>query len=179
MYLGRRVTRKQPENPRNPATWSPRRKERFWLKVRVSGADDCWPWLGRIGSKGIGRYGIRVAPKVTIDVYAPRAAWILTHGALRPRMEVFHVCPHLSCVNPRHLGAGRPVERVAHAKARGRIPAGASHHAAKLTPTQVRAIRALKVTQPSLRAVDLAGSLGISISRLQALWRGEGWQRDR
>ena len=41
------------------------------------------------------------------------------------------------------------------------------------------AIRALKATQPSLRAVDVAGRLGISLSRLQALWRGEGWRRDR
>lgn len=64
---------------------------------------------------------------------------------------VFHLCARLSCVPPRHLRAGRAApDRLEQAKARGRVPAGADHQAAKLSPGQVRRLRRLKAVRPEL-----------------------------
>lgn len=172
----RRATRSEVSpDPRDPTGWAPARVRRFWRKVATAGPDDCWPWLGRIGGKGIGRFAVRLPSGGSLDIYAPRAAWILTHGSVPGDREVFHLCERLSCVNPRHLRVGQPADRLEQTKARGRVPAGADHHAAKLTPGQVRRLRRLKADRPALRAKDVAPRYGISPTRLQAIWRGEGW----
>lgn len=166
---------------RNPLEWSAERQDRFWAKVERGADDQCWRWLGRGSVNGFGRFGIRVNRKRTIDVYAHRAAWVLTYGRAVPAgSEVFHaVCGDRLCVNPYHLQLGVARERLAAAKARGTLPAGERHHAAKLTAMEVRQLRAAKESDPAARPIDMAAAAGISRTRMAAILRGEGWERDR
>ena len=164
------------EVPSEPSTWSSERRARFWDKVGRSERDACWPWLGRSSPKGFGRFSIRISAKRIVDVYAHRAAWILTNGPLLEGLEVFHLCHALGCVNPKHLRTGTPLDRVQQVKAKGRVPAGEAHHAAKVTAQDVAELRALKAARPGVRAADVAPEVGLSPTRVQAIWRGEGWK---
>lgn len=165
----------------DPLSWSAERRERFWAKVDRRGDDECWRWRGRTSRNGFGRFGIRLDRSCTIDVYAHRAAWVLSARQSVPKdREVFHAaCGELLCVNPRHLQIGSAQDRLDAAKARGAVPAGERHHAAKLTATAVRRLRAAKQADPSLRPADLAAVTGLTRTRLAAILRGEGWNRER
>lgn len=99
-----------------PATSSGSLYERFWAKVDVGQAHECWRWLA---CRSVGSYG-RIYAGVTLGgpaVWsAPRVAWVLTFGPLPDGYEVDHLChttdplcpagvecEHRSCVNPYHL----------------------------------------------------------------------------
>lgn len=163
---------------RNPLEWSAERQARFWAKVERGADDQCWRWLGRGSANGFGRFGIRVNRKRTIDVYAHRAAWVLTYGRAVPAGgEVFHaVCGDRLCVNPYHLQLGVAQDRLAAASARGTLPAGERHHAAKLTMRQVEELRRRKAADERVSASQLAEEVGISRTRMEAILRGDGWQ---
>lgn len=76
---------------------------RFWSKVDKRGPDECWPWIGGMGTHG---YGVlywkgRVEPghRVSMDI----------HGVEMPEgMFVDHICRNRPCVNPAHLRVVTP-----------------------------------------------------------------------
>lgn len=70
------------------------RRRRFWRNVRVTGPDDCWPWLGATDAGGQAVYRGRPACET---------AWELTARPLPPHASLQHRCGHAWCVNPRHL----------------------------------------------------------------------------
>jgi hypothetical protein len=157
-----------------PEHWPPERVRRFWRFVHIGDARTCWPWIGNKLRAGFGRYRFRMEGK-TFSVYAHRAAWALTNGNLSPRIEVYHRCSNLACCNPDHLGAGTAADRGREVARRGQ-KAGERHHGAKLTAEQVLELRALKAAQPRLTAREVAPRFGLSATRVQAIWRGEGWR---
>ena len=78
--------------------------ERFWPKVAVGEAGECWLWLARKLPRGYGQFG------VTRDgqwqtAYAHRWSYEDHHGSIPKGMSVHHTCNNPSCVNPRHLQA--------------------------------------------------------------------------
>lgn len=118
--------------------------ERFWAKVDVRGAGECWPW--KAGSSRSGRrevnYGnVKEGPKGSRCWRANRLALLLkTAPAECPRdddeplidwlrranrafahMDASHTCDVSLCCNPEHLEWKSHAENIAEQKERQRL----------------------------------------------------------
>ena len=73
--------------------------DRFWAKVDICGADECWLWLAAKSSTGYGVFSFQRNKGMS----AHRVAYILTHGPVAKGIDVDHLCRNRLCVNPSHL----------------------------------------------------------------------------
>lgn len=92
--------RKRPVSNQNGQRVSPaeRVRKRFYEKVRMAGADECWLWMAQYNDKGYGRFKL-----AGLQVYAHRVAVVLARGRIPKGMMVHHTCHSRKCVNPKHL----------------------------------------------------------------------------
>lgn len=72
--------------------------ERFWAKVDVRGADECWPWLGAPNGSGYGWFN-----RDGRVLGAHRVSYELVIADIPAGMEIDHLCRNKACVNPAHL----------------------------------------------------------------------------
>jgi hypothetical protein len=76
----------------------------FWPKVNKRHPDECWEWLGAVGSRadsGYGYYGLTDGRSVG----AHRASFALSGRTVQPGQQIDHLCRNRRCVNPAHLEA--------------------------------------------------------------------------
>lgn len=113
---------------------------RFWRKVNVRGADECWNWLA---NKSAGRYGaIKVGGKRGKDLKAHRIQMIWQGVEVEGKV-VRHKCDNPPCVNPAHLEVGSQLDNVQDMidRGRGNHASGERIWSAKLSNAAVRTIR--------------------------------------
>jgi HNH endonuclease len=82
----------------------PTREQLFWPKVDRRGADDCWPWTGKLSWDGYGCFH-----RNRSSCYAHRYSYELLVGPVPVGLDLDHLCRNRSCVNPAHL---EPVTRA-------------------------------------------------------------------
>ena len=119
---------------------------RFWAKVDKKGTGGCWLWTGATGSAGYGL--IYNNGKVQS---AHRVSWEMHNGDIITGdgyhgICVLHKCDVKSCVRPDHLFLGSHQDNITdkEKKGRGRQAKGSAQYLAKLTESNVLAIRALR-----------------------------------
>lgn len=168
--------------------------DRFWSFVLKT--DECWLWQGKITRRGYGKAWLG-----TREVLAHRLAYELTYGLILPGLLCCHHCDIPACVRPDHLFLGtngdnlRDMHRKKRAVAythperilRGekhprrlhpekyQYPRGEQMPLAKLTESQVRAIRSIRATE-QLSYVRLAARFDVSPTLIRmiiarAIWR--------
>lgn len=146
--------------------------ERFWDRVDTSGGPDaCWEWMGYRDRDGYGSFWV-----YETNVRAHRFAYESEHGPVPDDLFVCHSCDNPSCVNPRHLWAGTPQDNVLDMDSKGRRPLnrGESNHIAKLTESEVIAMRRLK-EQGHISQAEIARRFGVSPMLVSLIVRRMIW----
>lgn len=137
----------------------------------------CWLW-GHGTNRGGYAYLVdptkphcRKSPKRT---FVHRMVCEAVHGQLGPGMVARHSCDNPPCVNPGHILPGTPQDNTEDAWRRGRvpIPKGELNGRAKLTNTDVLAIRATGRGSP---VEPICDRYGISASLVRQIRRGIIW----
>lgn len=142
---------------------------RFWKRVKKANPDECWPWVGRIGSAGYGSLYTK-APNSKHRNYklSHRIAWELTYGPIPDGLFVCHKCDNRRCCNPNHLFVGTAKDNMQDAFDKGRLPMfvvngqkqiGETHRCAKLKSHQIIQIR--EQYRNGIDASDLSKAYGV------------------
>lgn len=115
--------------PRVPA------HRRFLSKVRTG--ENCWEWIGAIGTHGYGRFGVD-----NKTVQAHRFMFELVYSRIPfSEIDVCHRCDNKKCVRPDHLFLGTRKDNMRDCSEKKRNRFGESHPSARLSAAQVVEIR--------------------------------------
>lgn len=153
---------------------------RFWKfvdKTPGHGPEGtCWLWTGGQDRKGYGLFSIGTALMYRVS----RVSWKIVNERDPELLHVLHRCDNPPCVNPAHLFLGTDKDNCDDAFRKGRRPitlriTGSSRFAAKLTPDDVKAIRAAPKTVTSLQ---LAGQYGLHVVNIRRVRRGASYVHD-
>jgi hypothetical protein len=149
-------------------------QKRFWSKVDIKGADDCWNWKASKSDQGYGRFGMT---SKWVE-YAHRVSAVLYYGGIPGDLYVLHLCNNSSCCNPRHLSLGSQAENVRYMWESGRgseaVSCGEDHPAHKLTEDQVTQM--LQMRREGHTQASLAKYFGINQTQVGRIIRGEAWR---
>lgn len=144
--------------------------DRFWEKVKIGDADECWEWQGAITKRGYGNFRYKNSP-----VYTHRVAWQLTNGFIPDGKYILHNCDNPKCVNPKHLRVGTQQDNVTDMVKRNRNAKGQKNGMAKLTDEIV-----LKIIQlwnnSKLTAPQIAKVMGTTKGTIHGIAHREIWR---
>lgn len=138
---------------------------RFWSKVAIGDADDCWPWLAGKFANGYGAFSVGGN-----TIRAHRFAYQSYFGAVPSELVARHTCDNRPCCNPRHIIPGTQIENVADRDVRQRTARGEKCGTTKLTHTQIISIRSDTREQRVI-----AKNYGVCKSTIGYIKRGETW----
>lgn len=150
-------------------------RDRFWSRVRVRGANDCWEWQGHVNRQGYGGIGV-----VGRSHKVHRVAWLLAYGSIPDGLCVLHHCDNPPCVNVRHLWLGTNRDNLNDMRAKGRWARthplnGTLNHNAKLHPEAIREIRRQHgEVGDSLSAI--ARCYGVALQTISRIINGRTWR---
>jgi hypothetical protein len=141
--------------------------ERYWPKVnRQDSPDACWNWTGAITKTG---YGQLHTASYQPPIKAHRLAWVLAFGPIPPQMLVCHTCDNRLCCRPSHLFLGTIQDNADDMVAKRRF----SMPAAKMTPDDIRAIRARLARGEMQKAIR--ADYGLSTAQLSRIASRQRW----
>lgn len=151
---------------------------RFWSKVAISHADDCWLWTAAVDKDGYGIFGLGAR-----SVRSHRFAYVQVYGEPAGPL-IMHTCDTPGCCNPKHLVAGTVRQNMQDKVVKGRhvcgtkgrpelVAHGSEHGNAKLTEDQVRSLRREYVPRKVPLRV-FADRYGVRLSAIHYALRS-GW----
>jgi hypothetical protein len=157
--------------------------ERFWEKVSKDGPvpvgrpelGPCWLWTGGINRQR-GGYGMFALRKGVIR-RSHRIAWELASDRPVPDgLWVLHHCDNPPCVRPGHLFLGTPKDNTADmtAKDRANTPKGSQRPQARLSETDVTAIRAARARGVS--GAELGRQYGVHRTTIYHICQRDYWR---
>lgn len=145
-----------------------------WLSVQPDG---CWVWLGsakmRNDRPSKEWHGQWRNVKGEIEL-TNRAAWRLFVGPIPLDAQVLHRCDVPRCCNPEHLFLGSQADNVRDmwrkARAKPGVSKGSAHGCAKITESDVRAIRA-----SAEKTAALAKTYSLARSTIDSIRQRKTW----
>lgn len=145
-------------------------ENRFWSKVDVRGADECWPWLASTNEHGYGQFYANGKNRK-----AHQVAYELENGPVPAGKEVCHNCDNRACCNPRHLEAATHAKNIKDTHVRGRragvrLPKGEDHPNAGLSDAEVA--EALRLVAAGVEQKDVAARFGVHPTTISKYVRG-------
>lgn len=128
----------------------------------------CWEWTGYRDRKGYGR----MQDNALGEVLAHRISYIEHHGPIPDGLHVLHSCDNPPCINPDHLRVGTNDDNMRDRAERNRHARlfGERNPRAKLTESDVLAIRLSSLPQK-----ELAARYAVSQSNISVIKRRESW----
>jgi hypothetical protein len=148
--------------------------QRFWSKVKLSTASDCWLWIGSTKECGYGQFKFKGKPTPS-----HRMAYELVKGPVPEGLVVCHSCDVRACCNPDHLWVGTQAENLQDAKAKGRVSnvtpdKGENHKLSKLSNQDRAEIITLKAEGRSYRG--LARLFSVSSTTIHEICNGKSYK---
>jgi hypothetical protein len=144
--------------------------DRFWGKVRVGKAQECWEWTG-------GRYlaGYGFLPDYPNGkLMAHRLSYEIHFGPISDGLHVLHKCDNPPCVNPNHLFLGTHQDNMADKVAKSRHVFGGRVAQARLSDSQVIEMR--KLYKMGWTQTRLAAHFAVSQSLVSDIVRHLVWK---
>ena len=149
-----------PPKPRDTA-------ERFWEKVDIRGAGDCWEWQAGQNSYGYGVFRINGMTRTS-----HRISYGLSTGPITDGLFVLHSCDNRKCCNPAHLRLGTQQENLNDARVRKRLDTrGERHGVSKLTEDDVLHIRDMGGSQR-----EIGRQFGVCQQQICAIRARRAWK---
>lgn len=153
--------------------------ERFWEKVEIGEAGDCWEWTAYKTKKGYGRFQLSGSPE-----RAHRVAWALTFGPVPDGLFVCHHCDNPGCVNPAHLFIGTNSDNQLDSVCKGRHKGwrgmrtsmeGTNNGQAKLIESDVLEIRRLAI-ETSLNNCEISKRFPVGEQQIGRIINRKRWK---
>lgn len=132
----------------------------------ASSSDQCILWQGFRDPKGYGKVWFESSYKL-----AHRVSYAVNVADIPGGVCVCHRCDNPSCINPRHLFLGTHAENIRDCTTKKRNAFGTKHSRAKLTDTDIVAIRS---NTASTR--QIAKAYGIAHSRVSEIKNLKSWR---
>lgn len=147
--------------------------KRFWKLVNRLGDDDCWLWIGEVGSHGYGRVHFGSNRKGTcVQILSHRFSYMLHNGEISEGMFVCHACDVRRCVNPKHLFLGTQEDNLRDAASKNRMPSG--EQKSHLLQQEVDAIRE-RYASGGITQSELAAEYGVHQMTISRIVRKTRW----
>ncbi len=163
-----------------PPVLTAKQIERFWSKVAIGSADECWPWTAAVLKVGYGKYSVRLAdnPIKPITFGAHVIAKYLADSKWPGGLCVLHTCDNHCCCNPAHLWLGTHADNSADMVAKGRshkpFRVGEAGHNVKLTEAKVLEIRRLHAAG-GVTYVQLGQQFGVHPVSIRLIVKRINW----
>lgn len=140
-------------------------RRRFWGKVDIRGADDCWNWQASTQGTGYGYASIGWGGEKKRVCLSHRLAYAVTKGVPDPYQVIMHTCHNKLCCNPAHLTCGGQKENM-----RQSAPFLVQSKA-KLTWEQVDVIRKSEASSKKLAKEFNVCVSNINFIRAETTWK--------
>jgi hypothetical protein len=152
---------------------------RFNAKVdRSGGPDACWPWMASTRDRGYGQFSVGGREGAIPPTH--RLAFVLATGQVpADDVCVLHRCDNPPCCNPAHLFLGTRADNAHDRDSKGRgtappVTQGEQHYDARLTETDVRAIR--EATARGESQTWIAKRFGVSATAIRKIDKRQTWR---
>ena len=149
-------------------------RARFWSKVAVGNADECWEWQSATSRDGYGRFKCDDAK---VSGRAHRAAWVYHNGPIPDGQLVRHLCNNKQCCNPAHLALGTVADNMQDRLLSGGYATqrkGEETPNAKLTSAMVRVARMRHESGDAV--ADLARAYGVNYKTMSDALAAKTWK---
>lgn len=138
--------------------------KRFWTKVRIGAADECWPFTGAICTDtGYGRFNTRYPETIGAHRYA-----YATENGDPGKATVRHACDNRPCCNPSHLLSGTHQDNMDDMVERGR-------HIGARTIYEADVVLIRERRAAGTASSVIASEYGFSEQHVNAICRGRFW----
>lgn len=148
---------------------------RFWAKVEKSPEPNgCWLWTASTFKDGYGQIS-DVIDDEKKNLRAHIVSYEMAYGPVADGLKVCHHCDNRPCVRPDHLFTGTNRENIEDMVRKGRSTKGERNGRAKLSTTDVEAIRTAYDTGQTNKS-ELGRRFGVSEAQIRNVVRGVQWQ---